>query len=369
MSVKSSEESVANSFHALESVLEEGTFSDSTSSMSMDAHVSETQEYSMAFNMRLEFSKTNTHGAQIYKDPLGRWVVKIEDNPTTLETAPFVNYQGELYMGQNGERYVVTKDPDNVDKWGQLVKESEAEGPPFGDSDDPKLINTLKVRYIPIDEPNIALYVRDLEDSQGCYFTKNPASHTVQQNKTLYVYLEGMMTMSPHAIFVDTFGIRYEIMEPRLAQNMTWQGFPIPDLAPRTASSSGGERISRDNSQKRYATEVSRAPPMHSTFEPRRVEPSAREVPSRPTTSHKPTLMTNIKSRTEGSGQLPRKTSTEHRKVRPANFQKWVKKYNGAGDPYDHLASFKQIARAEQVTDLHKKVEGFGLTLEGRALS
>ena len=62
-SVKSSEESVANSFHALEPVLEEETFSDSTSSMSMEARVSETQEYSMAFNMRLEFSKTNTHGA------------------------------------------------------------------------------------------------------------------------------------------------------------------------------------------------------------------------------------------------------------------------------------------------------------------
>ena len=92
VSVKSSEESVANSFHALEPVLEEGTFSDSTSSMSMDAHVSETQEYSMAFNMRLEFSKTNTHGAQIYKDPLGRWVVKIDNIPTAVETAPFVSY-------------------------------------------------------------------------------------------------------------------------------------------------------------------------------------------------------------------------------------------------------------------------------------
>ena len=61
--------------------------------------------------------------------------------------------------------------------------------------------------------------------------------------------------------------------------------------------------------------------------------------------------------------------STDHRRVRPANFQKWVKKYSGASDPYDHLASFKQVARAEQVIDLHTKVEGFGLTLEGRALS
>lgn len=56
-------------------------------------------------------------------------------------------------------------------------------------------------------------------------------------------------------------------------------------------------------------------------------------------------------------------------KVKPTNFQKWVKKFNGSGDPYDHLASFKQVARAEQVSDLHTLIEGFGLTLEGKALS
>ena len=134
----------------------------------MEARVSETQEYSMAFNMRLEFSKTNTHGAQLYKDPLDRWVVKVEDHPTAFENAPFVNYQGELYMGQNGEQYLMTKDPENVDKWGQLVKEAEVGEPPYGDSDDSKLINVLKVRHIPVDDPNIVLYMRDLEDSRGC---------------------------------------------------------------------------------------------------------------------------------------------------------------------------------------------------------
>ena len=40
------------------------------------------------------------------------------------------------------------------------------------------------------------------------------------------------------------------------------------------------------------------------------------------------------------------------RKVRPSQFQKWVKKYNGSVDPYDHLATFKQVGRAEQITDL-----------------
>ena len=57
------------------------------------------------------------------------------------------------------------------------------------------------------------------------------------------------------------------------------------------------------------------------------------------------------------------------RRTRPSNFQKWVKKYNGSRDPYDHLASFKQVVRAEQITDPHTHVEGIGLTLESKALS
>ena len=42
--------------------------------------------------------------------------------------------------------------------------------------------------------------------------------------------------------------------------------------------------------------------------------------------------------REETSVPVPTKSSSELRKVRPADFQKWVKKFNGTGDPYDHLA-------------------------------
>ena len=64
------------------------------------------------------------------------------------------------------------------------------------------------------------------------------------------------------------------------------------------------------------------------------------------------------------------KARTKHpRKTRPSNFQKWVKKYNGSGDSYDSLATFKQVVRAKQIIDHHTQVEGFGLTLESKALS
>lgn len=45
------------------------------------------------------------------------------------------------------------------------------------------------------------------------------------------------------------------------------------------------------------------------------------------------------------------------------------KKYDGTGDPYDHIAAFRQAVRAKKVIDKHTQIERFGLMLEGKALS
>ena len=66
MSVKSSEESISNLFHILTPILEEDYVSDTTSSMSLDAKNVDLPEFSMAFNMRLTYVKTNDHGAQVF---------------------------------------------------------------------------------------------------------------------------------------------------------------------------------------------------------------------------------------------------------------------------------------------------------------
>ena len=58
-----------------------------------------------------------------------------------------------------------------------------------------------------------------------------------------------------------------------------------------------------------------------------------------------------------------------HRRVRPSALQKLVKKYDGSGDPHDHVAAYRQAVHAEQVRDTHTQIEGFGLTLESKALT
>lgn len=150
LSQKSGDKSVTNSYHILKPIVEENSNPNSTSSMSLEAQNPKVPEYSMAFNVRLAFMKTNHHGAQLYKDPMNCWVIKVEDHPKVFEAAPWVNYQGELYMGQGGDRYVVKIDPDNVNKWRIATYVAKKEEPLFGDSEALKLLNAIKVCHLPM---------------------------------------------------------------------------------------------------------------------------------------------------------------------------------------------------------------------------
>ena len=44
-----------------------------------------------------------------------RQVYKIVDCPTPFEKSPWVNYRGDMYVGEDGDRYEVTKHPHMVD--------------------------------------------------------------------------------------------------------------------------------------------------------------------------------------------------------------------------------------------------------------
>ena len=110
----------------------------------------------MDFNVRLEFVHTNAHDAQLYKDPMNRWVVKIEEHPTTFDPSPWVNYQGEMYVGQEGACYQVTKELDNVDKLRQSVIVQKIEEPPYEETHELKLFTSVKVTRILVDDQDIA---------------------------------------------------------------------------------------------------------------------------------------------------------------------------------------------------------------------
>ena len=54
--------------------------------------------------------------------------------------------------------------------------------------------------------------------------------------------------------------------------------------------------------------------------------------------------------------------------LRPSTLQKFCKKFDGTGDPYDHVAQYRQLLFAKGIMDNHTMVQAFGLTMEGREL-
>ena len=101
------------------------------------------------------------------------------------------------------------------------MKVIKREGPPYEDSETLKLLNAMKVHHIPVDDPNILVYVWETDNYQSCYFTKKLESSTIELEKVLYVYLQEMNTSKVTPSIVDKFGIVYEPMEERKVQVMT----------------------------------------------------------------------------------------------------------------------------------------------------
>ena len=73
------------------------------------------------FDSRLRFHSENLLGAKIYIDSINRYAVKIEEQSTVLDLAPWVNYQGDCYMGQDESMYLLTTSPYKVDRLGNLM--------------------------------------------------------------------------------------------------------------------------------------------------------------------------------------------------------------------------------------------------------
>ena len=82
----------------------------------------------MEFNMRLKYEGINAYGAQLFTDPLSRCYVKTSEFVTPLQQMPWVEYQGELCIGEDGARYVMMAEPENVDTIGQPVELTPAPG-------------------------------------------------------------------------------------------------------------------------------------------------------------------------------------------------------------------------------------------------
>ena len=83
------------------------------------------------------------------------------------------------------------------------MKIDKVEEPPFGDFADIKVLNTIKVQLIKTNDPTIAVYVQKPNKVKICYFTKMPDLSTIQEEKTLCIYLEWTNTLKLNLVFLN----------------------------------------------------------------------------------------------------------------------------------------------------------------------
>ena len=93
------------------------------------------------------------------------------------------------------------------------MKVDKVEEPLFVDSADMKLLNTIKAQLIKTNDPNIAMYEQDSDEVKTCYFTKTLDLGTIQEEKVLYIYLEGTNALKFNLVFLDKYKGLYKPME------------------------------------------------------------------------------------------------------------------------------------------------------------
>ncbi len=193
------------------------------------------------YDSRLRFQEENLHGAKIYKDSINRLAVKIEDYFTSFDPAPWVNFQGDRYMGRDASMYLLIENPDEVDKLGNTAPretKSLEEGPPSIGMLGLRLVNSIWVRRILLDDSSKILYKREDHGSEFFYLRNCAPDYTITVDKVLYVFVQESTEGHKDVIFLDKFGLEWEMMLSSDLRDLTYLGVPVVNYEKGTGTSS-----------------------------------------------------------------------------------------------------------------------------------
>ena len=323
---------------------------------SSESSMSTEQEFSsgnmdhtgLDYNTKLNFQGSNAYGAKIYKDNQGRYVVKVEDHPSPDEPSIMANYQGDRYMAPLGVMYLVVEDPDFIGTMGEPMPQEEPipekeEKPPTVDLNELRLINSLQTQRIPIDDKSKALYTHGEKGERNFYGGMHPQPHTLTPEKTLYTFYPRNAKAMGVLIFLDKYGQEWSLLEEAELTTYLHMGIPVSFYLAEEEEPAGTS-TAKNKHNVGFAAGF-KEPPKSTKIE---TEKSKKESTARHghsghsgfTGTKGPGGIFGSKHTGSMGGYPHGKPPMEHpRKTRPSNFQKWVKKYNGSGDPYDHLAT------------------------------
>ena len=238
----------------------------SQQNMSLISH-----DIELEFNIRLKFQRENIHGAKIYKDFIGRYVVKIEDQASDFDPAPCVNYQGDRFMGMDASVYFLVENPESVDSLGYAILEEPRlvkEEPPIISKPGLTYIYSIRAQKVLIDDTTKAIY-KQHDTSNECFYLRDlPPEYTLTEDKIMSVYANTTIG-EPLMKFFDEFGMEWGLMLENEVNGVTYMGLPITrrvHLETETTGSGLGTPVA-------IPSAVPRTPPTHFTRPPPGFDP------------------------------------------------------------------------------------------------
>ena len=98
-------------------------------------------------------------------------------------------------MDPYGTMYILTENPQNMEKWG-IIQLDDKRKKPMDLSEQParvdpskyRLISSIKVRIVPLDDPNLRVYQWDNHKDISYLQTLYTILNTMFEEKTMYIY-------------------------------------------------------------------------------------------------------------------------------------------------------------------------------------
>ena len=137
-------------------------------------------------------------------------------------------------MGSHGVMYLVVENPKRVGPLGEQIPRpntkhgmgEDEERPPKVSHNDMRLINSLRVMRVPIDDNDKALYSREEGKKMSFYLEYHQKPHTLTPEKTLYVYYSRNSKAIGILVFLDKYGQEWTLIEDRELHTLLHLGIP-----------------------------------------------------------------------------------------------------------------------------------------------
>ena len=126
--------------------------------------------------------------------------------------------------------YLLTETPKDVDQLGNFIPEKDKlieEGSPMPERSRLRLINSIWVQRVLIDDKTKVLYKREETLSEFYYLRHSSLDCTITEDKILYVFVEMNLGEYRDVIFLDKYNLKWDLMLSRDIGGLTYQGMPL----------------------------------------------------------------------------------------------------------------------------------------------